>query len=416
MVSIKEITFEYLEGIRYEKYFERDLTINLTVRDIYALLGPRRVGKTFLLLKTAENLLRENKSIAYISFDDPYFKKMNVRDLATRIKKEYFSKKVYLFLDEIQEWRNWDRNLRWLHDIKDFQLIISGSSSVLLSSEIPSRLRGRYISKILLPLSFHEIVSGEVKTFREKGKILKLLEDYMKYGGFPEVHSTKSREKIISILDTIFYRDVVERYNIRERGIFEDIFYYVISNYSNTFTYNSIVKMLKEKNINVDVKTVIKYLNAIKDSFLIWTISKFSYSYKKQIISPQKIYLVDTSFAMLFPDPLDFSRKLENIVFLDLLQEIINTPFNKVYYYKTKNNKEIDFLIVEKNTPRMLVESSYEIDSQHINKVVRALDELNLNEGFIVTWEDEEIIEEKGKRIFVVPLWKWLLRKRIQLF
>ncbi len=209
MEKLLEITYEYIDSLQYVEEIKRQVTLPKT-KDIIAIVGPRRVGKTFLMLKKAKELLEKNEPVIYASFDEPELRNMDVRKFAELVRAEYPENEVFLFLDEIQEWKNWDFNLRWLHDVKDFYIYISGSSSTLQSSEIPSRLRGRYISKLLLPVSFREIVDFEVRSFRERGKILNLLEDYLKWGGFPEVWMEKSREKIISILETAFYRDIVK--------------------------------------------------------------------------------------------------------------------------------------------------------------------------------------------------------------
>ncbi len=401
MIDLVEITFEYLDSLKYVNEIKR-IEYLPESKDIIAIVGPRRVGKTFLMLKKVKELLEREKQVIYVSFDEPELRNLDVRKFAELARKAYPEKKIYLFLDEVQEWKNWDFNLRWLHDVKDFYIYTSGSSSTLQSIEIPSRLRGRYISKLILPISFKEIINFEVKTFREKGKVLKLLEEYLKWGGFPEVWVEKSREKILSILETVFYRDIIERYRIREMEEFKDFFYFILSNYSNNYTYSSLKRIVKNYGTDIDTKTIIKYLNAIKNSFLIYEITKYSKSEKEKIRSPKKLYLVDTCFSNLFEKSLDLGRKIENLVFVELLRR-----YRKITYYLTHSGKEIDFYIPEE---KMLIEVSLEYEKNHIKKILEATKELKMRKAFIITWDLEGEEEVKGKRIMFVPLWKWLLR------
>ena len=399
------MTFEYIDSLRYVKEIKRKIELPIS-RDIVSIIGPRRVGKTFLMLKKAKELIENGKQVIYASFDEPLLRNMDVRKFAVLVRMEYPENKVFLFLDEIQEWRNWDFNLRWLHDVKDFLIYVSGSSSTLQSSEIPSRLRGRYISKLILPISFEEIVDFEIKTFRERGRVLKLLEEYLKWGGFPEVWIEKSREKIVSILETAFYRDIVERQKIRDLQEFKEFFYFIISNFSNTYTYNSLKKTLEGYGIKIDTKTVIKYVNAIKNSFLVFEIYRFTYSEKKKLRSPKKLYLVDTAFSSLFEKGLDMGRKVENLIFIDLLRR-----YKGVFYYTTKSGKEIGFYVPEH---KLLIEVSLEPTEDHIKKVFEAMKELKTNKGYIITWDYEDVRElswfGKKRKIRFIPLWKWLLK------
>ncbi|MEM0219808.1 MAG: AAA family ATPase [Thermoproteota archaeon] len=171
MGQLLEITYEYLDSLKYVNEIPREIVLPTASPDVVAIVGPRRSGKTFLMLKTANDMLKNNRQTVYVSFDEPSLRTIPVRRFAELVRKEYPEGKVNLFLDEIQEWKDWDFNLRWLHDVKDFTIFISGSSSSLQSSEIPSRLRGRYTSKLVAPFSFKEVCNFSLKTFREKGRV-----------------------------------------------------------------------------------------------------------------------------------------------------------------------------------------------------------------------------------------------------
>ncbi|AEA46606.1 ATP-binding protein [Archaeoglobus veneficus] len=409
---LKEITFEYIDSLKFVDEIKRNVQLMVSP-DIYALMGPRRVGKTFLMLKKADELLNMEKNVIYVSFDEPGLKNIPVRDFATLVRKEYPEGKVYLFLDEIQEWKDWDFNLRWLHDVKDFTIFVSGSSSVLMSSEIPSRLRGRYTSKLLLPLSFSEIADFELKTFREKGKALRLMEDYVKFGGFPEVWTTRSREKIISILETIFYRDIIERFRVRNVKLFEEVFYYVISNYANRMTYNALRRSLGALGVKLDTKTVMSYLKYMQDAFLIFPLYKFSYSEKEKMVSPRKVYIVDTCFSNLFFKGLDTGRKMENIVFIELLRKKHYENKLLEFYYYMSEDCEVDFVVREGNQTKQLIQVTYELNGENYERevkgLVKASKKLRCDNLLIITWNLDDVLRENSKEIKVVPLWRWLM-------
>jgi len=367
-LDLRVITEEYLGALSFVKEIPREISLPDAPTDIFCLVGPRRVGKSFLMLKKAKSLLSRKQQAIYVSMDEPLLREVEARALAELVRKAYPSGRVHLFLDEVQEWEGWDVKLRWLHDVKDFHLYVSGSSSALLSSEIPTRLRGRYQSKLVLPLSFREVAKGRGKTFREGGKLLNLFQRYMQWGGFPEVFATGSREKLIAIVETAFYRDVVERLRVRSLELFKDFFYYILSLYANPFTYNGLRKALRAKGMELDVKTIARYIEAVEDAFIIFTVPRFTYSEKEKLVSYKKLYLVDHAIANLFSSPLSFGRRVENIVFLELKRR-----YGEVYYYKTGDGQEVDFYVP---SAKLLVEVSVEPSQEHWAKLEKAKEEL----------------------------------------
>ncbi|RSN76915.1 ATP-binding protein [Candidatus Methanodesulfokora washburnensis] len=405
MGFLREITEEYLGALQYVKEVPRDVKLPIS-RDIVALVGPRRAGKTFLMLKSVKNLLDSGKQALYISLDELQIRRIDVRKLAEMAREEYPRGEIHLFLDEVQEWENWDSKLRWLHDVKDFFLYVTGSSSALQSSEIPSRLRGRYTSVLLLPFSFREVSFREkidTVTFRERGAIKALLNDYMTWGGFPEVWSYRSREKLVSLLETMFYRDVMERHRIRETAVFLELARLVISSYSCPVTWHSLRKAMRAAGVNVDVKTVMSYVEYMRQANLLFSVKRFTYSEREAMASPKKIYLVDPGIATLLEKPMDRGRRAENLVFLELVRRGYEPC-----YYVTKTGKEVDFVTMRE---RIVVEVALEDWEKHMGKLAEAARELGVDEATIVTWDAEGEERAGNCRIFLVPLWKWLLQE-----
>jgi len=414
MISLIEITEEYLGSLRFIEEIPREVELPQG-RDIKAIIGPRRVGKTFLLLKKAESL-KDSQNVLYLPFDEPELKRLTARELAEKTRGEFPEGRVVLFLDEIQEWREWDVKLRWLHDVGDFDIYISGSSSTLMSSEIPSRLRGRHISRLILPLSFREITGNPGKTFRGRGKLQAILREYMKWGGFPEVWATKSREKIISILETMFYRDMVERFAFRDVKEFQEAFYHILSLYGGYFTYRSLQRALKSLGVDANLKTIMNYLRAMEESLLVFQLPIFSPSTRERMIKPRKLYLVDTAFASLFFKGHDEGRKLENLVFIELLREKSYwNPSLEISYYSDGRN-EVDFVVREGPRVRELIQVTYELNAanygREVNGLIKTAKKLGVGKLTIVTLEDETQINEGNLTVEVLPIWKFLLRER----
>ncbi len=358
MVDLLELTEDYIGNLP-QRYIKRELQLPRT-NDIVAVVGPRRAGKSFFLMITAKKLLDRGKQVIYLLMDDPELRSMSVRDFATEVRSVYPKGKVYLFLDEVQEWNDWDWNLRWLHEVKDFQIYVSGSSYVLRESEVPSRLRGRYISRLLLPFSLREVQSGG-RSFREKGISKRVFREWLAWGGYPEVWFFRSREKLVSIFRTMMIRDAMERHNVREKEIFERIATFLLDNYANTVSFRSIVRLLKREGVEISVKTVANFVKYMRDAFMFFVVERYTLSARQRMISPRKIYLPDHGLVQLSSKE-DLGRKIENIVFLDLLRR-----GEEPKYYVTGDGREIDFV-----TRHHVIEVSLEPDEEHRKKLARA--------------------------------------------
>ncbi|BFI73719.1 ATPase [Nanoarchaeota archaeon] len=393
------------------KLIERDIRLP-EGNDIIAIIGPRRSGKTYLMFQIIKNLINNGvpkENILYINFDDIVFRKYDLNKIFETYF-ELFNPKgnIYLFFDEVQELKDYPVWLRTLHD-RGYKIFITGSSSKLMIKEISKELRGRYISKILLPFSFKEFL--KLKNFKfedtseKRGKIKNLLLEYLKFGGFPEVllieNNIDKIEKLNSIYETTFYRDFVERYKIREINIAKELLEYLISNISNFISISRIYNIFKSININVSKRTLWKYYNYILESLILFESRLYTYSKRKEIINPRKIYVNDLGIANLFKD-YEIGYLMENLVYLELFRKGIEPNYLKI------NGKEIDFLYKENNLLK-LIEVTYEVDEEHINKVKKALDFLKISESLIISWNEENEIKYNNKKINIIPLWKFLL-------
>ncbi len=407
-MDLSGVTREYVDSLNYaDTIVSREAMLTPRGRDILAVVGARRVGKTFLMLLRARELLDAGEQVVFVSFDEPPLRSLDSRSLASMVRSEYPGGKIHLFLDEIQEWQGWDWKLRWLHDVMDFQIYVSGSSSSLLSSEIPSRLRGRYSSVVVFPFSFREISAGvTAEGFRETGTIVRRFKEYLEYGGFPEVWLYRSRDKLASILETCLYRDIVERYGIRDISTFRQIYYYVLFNYSNKITFRSLCRMISGGvGVDVDVKTVANYLHYMESAFIIHMSRFYTQSERLRAVRPRKIYIVDHGPARLNPQGLHMGRIYENIVAVELLRRGY-----QISYYE-QEDFQVDFVAARNGRAEQLVEVTYDdtLIDEKAGNLRRAMKRLEVKNSLLITDNVEKQISMGEAQIRVEPLWKWLL-------
>jgi len=403
---------------------ERELKIEISDRFITSIVGPRRVGKTYYLLF----LRRFFKNPLYLNFEDSRLFDLTYKELrdVIRIFIENYGTPDTLLLDEIQNMKGWEIILRELHDLKKYKIIVTGSSSKLLSKEIATQLRGRTLTYLLLPFSFREFLRAKnfnqrVKTLDKTAELKKLLLEYLEYGGFPDVVFSEKKEKILKeYADLVLFRDFVERHKIENLEVARFLHNFVIQNFSKEISINSIYNKLKSLNVRISKDTVYKYMTKLEDTVFFFFLRRYSKRVHLRESWPKKIYLCDTGLSKVVKFSEDTGKLMENLVFLELLRKTNENPSLEVYYYRTKNNKEVDFLIKENGRVTNLINVSYISSFDELEK----REYISLLEGYyevkehnpklaIITWdyEDEKELSWFGKKgkIKFIPLWKWLL-------
>lgn len=413
---IKMIDF-WQKSVNRGSLYDREIVNNVDIKgkEIIDFVGPRRSGKSSIL-KLLIRKLKTNNYI-YINFEDPFFISNNNPEIIEKILelfKEHFNSNLkYLFFDEIQEIQNWEKIIRKLRDAEDYKIFITGSSSRLLSKEISSLITGRHLSYQVFPLSFREFLTfNNMEIFAKKDIMLKKTEiyknfnKYLEIGGFPEPVISKNQELLKNYFYDILEKDIVRRYDIREKGVLERLAVYLMSNSGKISSIESLKKIFLVSSLPIN-----SYLSYLKESLLIFELPQFSYSLKKQEKTFKKYYSVDTGLAnaVSFQFSQDKGRILENVVFHHL-----NRTNNKIYYYKTKSNLEVDFLVKEKTKPQMLIQVAWSIEDEvakkrEVKALVEALNELNLNKGLILTNSEKEAIKIDNKTIEIMPVFEWLL-------
>lgn len=389
-----------------KKFIDSDL--------IKIITGPRRAGKS-----VAAFLFLKGRDFAYLNFDDENLLKIKNYDEIIKAVFEVYPESKYLFFDEIQNLKNWEIFVNKLKR-RGYNLILTGSNAKLLSKDLATALTGRHIPIEIFPFSFKEFLDAkgweikkeEINIPEVQGRILNYLDEYRRDGGFPEVIVKKLevRTYLETLSSSILFKDIVKRYNVRFPQKIYDLNNYLNSNFSSEFSFSKLKNILEFRS----TATLQNYISYLEEAFLIFILNRFSFKMKEQIKTPKKVYLVDNGFCSIAPSRFsqDFGRTMENLVFVEILRRG-HKPNRDVFFYKTRNNKEVDFLLKKGINIEQLVQVCYRIEEvktkeRETRALIEASQDLDCNNLLIITWnrETEEII--RGKRIIFKPLWKWL--------
>jgi len=265
-------------------------------------------------------------------------------------------------------------------------------------------------------LSFSEFASYKLKNkiskndfykLEQKIKLKKLFSEYLENGGFPEIVLSGFRPLLQEYLKNIIYRDIFLRYRIKSEINLREIVSFVSSNIGVPLSYGNIAEMTEMKS----VMTVKNYLSYLMDSFLFFSLSRHSYSIKKQIYNPDEMYLVDTGlyFEVANLNSLNFGRALENVVFLELKRRK-----KEIFYFSGK--KECDFVVVQKRKVVEAIQTTKIVskinEKREFAGLIEAMDKYGLKKGLIITKDQEDEKRIKGKIIKIVPVWKWIMEEK----
>ncbi len=411
------------------KLIERELNIpkETPLKRAISIIGPRRAGKTYSMFQLMKSLLRNINlnQILYVNFERTDLEGCESKDMLLLMETFYEiypqnkKKKSWLFFDEVQNVSGWEKFVRTIIDSENVQVFISGSSSKLLSKEIATSLRGRTISYLTLPFSFGDYLAADGVKFSpkypssaEKAKIVNELKGYVEMGGYPEVVLYKEeKEKIIfDIMETVVYKDVIERYKIRNIKLMRLLIKSLINSVAREFSIHKFYNFIKSTGMKVSKNSLYNYVNALTDVFFVFPVKKFSNSYKETEQSLPKICIVDS--GILTSNGInDYGRLIENLVFVELIRRGRN-----VFYFKSSDGKEVDFVLVEKGKAKELYQVAYSLDDfatkeREIKALMKASRELKCNRLTFITWDMEKEERINGKKIKYTPLWRWLTQK-----
>lgn len=413
---IKEQRQELEKIEREEKIIEREglkeAKKYLLHPNILVITGIRRCGKSIF-----SYLLEKDSNFAYVNFDDERLTGLQAEDLDKVLGAIYelYGDVEYIVLDEIQNVSHWELFVNRLRRTK--RIILTGSNSNLLSGELATHLTGRYIDIRLFPFSFKEFLDlkgfqrAQAYTTEEKSKIERYLKEYLAIGGLPEVYKF-GKQMAVKIYEDILTKDVIVRHKIKKIREFKNLAKYLISNSSEEITYSKLSRILDIKHVS----TVSNWISYMEEVFLIFKLERFSPKLKQQFIAPKKIYCYDTGIvdSIGFKFSENRGKILENIIAIELQRRKEKNKDLEVYYWKDAFQSEVDFVIKDKTKISQLIQSTYitskqEIKDRTAKSLLKASRELKCNNLMVITWNYETEANINNKRIYFIPLWKWLL-------
>lgn len=410
----KERLLSYLYIERTKSHFAKKwLNSDL----IKVVLGPRRAGKSVFSL-----MLLKERPFMYFNFDDEILTSnggIKTDELMKELHSIYGDVKNILF-DEIQNLPNWELFANRLQR-EGYNLVLTGSNANLLSKELATALTGRHIPIEIMPFDFKEFllaknyqINQEYQSLPQKrGEFLNLMEAYLLSGGFPEVvvKGADPKSYFDVLFDSLLFKDVVKRHKVKFSIQIDNLGSYLINNFSNYYSSRKLLNVLNLKSVT----TTEKYIGYLEEAYIIFSLRRYSPKAGERIKSPKKIYVVDNGFvgAKAVQYSPDKGRLMENLVFTELTKRGFKYNHD-LFYYKTRNNREVDFVLKKEMVIDELLQVSYQtgdadIEQREVKGLLEASEELKVKKLTILTWDEEKQVQKNGRTVNFTPLWKWLM-------
>jgi predicted AAA+ superfamily ATPase len=429
LAALKEIILDFQKENLFTG-ITRHIDYEIIKDKVFVCIGVRRSGKTTLLHQVIRTLKEEygvaGENIVYINFFDDRLTELKQGNLQP-ILEAYFtlypekkgSQEVCFFFDEIQEVKQWELFVERLQRTEKCRIFLSGSSAKLLSKEISTQMRGRSLSWELFPFSFKEFLDYKKCGYsgldaKTRYNVQKNFDLYFRKGGFPEIQDKSDKITLLihqEYYKSILLRDIIERYDISHPQAVMQIGYRLLTSVSNLYTINRITEYIKSFGYKVPKSFVSECISWFEDAYFLFSVKIFSKSLNIQNTNSKKIYCIDHGLVRSISP--DIQQKegylLENIIFINL-----RTRYPDIYYYRTKGGNEIDFIWVSADGQKNLVQvcrqiGDAETEARETRALYEGMRELDINESYIVTYNEEKNITLNGKTIHIIPAWRFLL-------
>ena len=387
---------------RHTKYDTDELLQNSLIK---LITGPRRIGKSVFAL-----LMLQGKNFAYLNFDDSQLLEKWNEELVMSALDDVYPDYDFMLLDEVQNLPDWDLWISKLYR-RGKNIIITGSNAKMLSSEIATVLTGRYLQIEMFPFSLDETMKWKnISPEREEqtAQAIVLADDYMRNGGYPETIPARSITKsyLSTLFDSILLKDVAKRHKVRNTTDLYNLATYLLSNFCNPISANELAGELGLSS----VATTKKFCDYLNEPYLFFFLPRFNNKLKLMSKAPKKVYVVDNGFVQstAFNLSENLGRLLENQVFVELLRRGY-IPGKTLFYYRTRNDKEIDFVTRKGTKVEQLIQVCYDMTSEKTRKreldaLTEAAEELHCDNLLVITNAQQDIIEWKDKKIVVKPV------------
>jgi predicted AAA+ superfamily ATPase len=400
-----------------------------SVRKAIVFVGMRRSGKTWVLYQLINALQKKEGSLEkslYINFEDDRL--VGIEDQLQTILDAYFelypqhigSSDLHFFFDEIHEVPGWEKFIRRLLDQEKINLYLTGSSAKMLSKEIATSLRGRNLVREIFPFSFSEYLDyKDVKITQQLSSKQKIfvkhhLLHYLEFGGFPETLDASPalhRELLQGYIDTVIYRDIVERYHVTNTSVLRYLLRHCLQNAASILSVHKIYLNFRSQGHAIGKTALYQFMDYFEDAYCLFSISAYEFSYRKSQLKPKKIYPVDTGMITAFTlkSTTEMAARLETAVFLHLRRRT-----EDIYYYHTVVGKEVDFITLSAAGQLKLFQVSLSLKEsktkeRELSALIEAMKELNVSEGTIITLDDEaDVIHTINGVVQVISLWQFL--------
>lgn len=377
---------------------------------IKLITGPRRVGKSTYAL-----LMLQGKSFAYLNFDDNLLLSAWDEELVMRTLDEVYPNYEFLLLDEVQNLKDWDVWVSKLYR-RGKNLVITGSNAKMLSGEMATVLTGRYLQVEMLPFSLTETIewkSANINSISnaKQAEAVAIADDYLRNGGYPETIDMRSitRNYLSTLFDSIIWKDVAKRHNIRNITDLNNIALYLLSNFCNPLSANDIAKELSM----TSVTTTRKFMDYLHEPYLFYYLPRFNNKLKLMKKAASKVYVIDNGFvaAKAFNLSENLGRLLENEVFVELLRQGYQVE-TSLFYYRSRNDREVDFVTRQGTHINQLIQVCYDMTSpktekREVSSLIECAGELKCNNLLIITNNEEREIHTDGYNIKVIPFIKY---------
>lgn len=388
---------EYLSSLPYQaRHVQYPIEDLLQTNVIKLITGPRRAGKSVFCLQ-----ILSGKKFAYLNFDDETLvEQFDEREVETALSVVYQDYE-YLLLDEIQNLPQWESWVGKLYR-RGFNLVLTGSNSALLSGELASRLTGRFIPIEIFPFSLQEALAYKQINRDDPIQYSIAIDEYLTHGGYPEIQKAPAVAQgyLSSLFEAIINKDIVRRFNIRKVRELNTIATYMLSNFTNLFTARDLADVLGIGSPT----TTIKLVDYLSLPYLFFYLPRYNHKLQLMKKAARKIYVVDNGYllAKAFQTSDNYGRLLENQVLTDLLRKGKKIE-SDLFYYRTRNDKEVDFVVRSSNHVDTLIQVCYDLTSLKVQKreisaLYEAQDELHAEHLVIITQSQVSALEiPKGK-------------------